>query len=73
MFIWEPTCESWSRPEWFENRAEGEVFKSPGSDQLSQEGSQINIIADKTHAITIITIIHNVHVDLSLINKKRWN
>ena len=38
----------------------------PGSDQLSQEGSQINIIADKTHAITIITIIHNVHVDLSL-------
>ena len=37
----------------------------PGSDQLSQEGSQINIIADKTHAITIITIIHNVHVDLS--------
>ena len=63
MFIWEPTCESWSRPEWFENRAEG-------SDQLSQEGSQINIIADKTHAITIITIIHNGHVDLSLINKK---
>ena len=33
-----------------------------GRDQLSQEGSQINIIADKTHAITIITIIHNVHV-----------
>ena len=32
----------------------------PGSDQLSQEGSQINIIADKTHAITIIIIIHNV-------------
>ena len=29
----------------------------PGSDQLSQEGSQINRIADKTHAITIITLI----------------
>ena len=66
MFIWEPTCEIWSRPEWFENWAEGEVFKSPGSDQLSQVGSQINIITDKTHAITIITIIHNVRVDLSL-------
>ena len=38
----------------------------PVCDQLSQEGSQINIIADKMHAITIITIIHNVHVDLSL-------
>ena len=36
------------------------------SDQLSQEGSQINIIADKTHAITIITSTDNVHVDLSL-------
>ena len=30
-----------------------------GSDQLSQAGSQINIIADRTHAITIITIINN--------------
>ena len=40
----------------------------PGSDQLSQEGSQINIIVDKTHAIIIITIIHNVHVDISLYN-----
>ena len=38
----------------------------PGSDQLSQECFQINIITDKTHAITIITMIHNVHVDLSL-------
>ena len=38
----------------------------PGGDQLSQEGSQMSLIADKTHAITIITIIHNVHVDLSL-------
>ena len=37
-----------------------------GSDQLSQEGSRMNIIADKAHAITIITIIRNVHVDLSL-------
>ena len=40
----------------------------------AQEGTQINIIADKTYAITIITIIHNVHVDLSLkLTKKRLN
>ena len=39
---------------------------SPGRDQLSQEGSQKNIIADKTHAIAIITIIHNGHGDLIL-------
>ena len=44
----------------------------PGSDQLSQKGSQMNITADKTHAITIITIIHNIHVHLSL-KHKRWN
>ena len=53
---------------WFENRAEGEIFISPGRDQLSQVGSQINIIADEIHAITIITIIHSAHVDLIL-----WN
>ena len=50
------------------------VDHDPGSDQLSQEGSQINIITDKTHAITIITIIHNVHVDgrpKPIINKKK--
>ena len=43
-----------------------EVIMFPGRDQLSQEGSQINIIADKTHAITIITRTHNVLVDLRL-------
>ena len=42
------------------------VDNHSGSDQISQEGSEMNIIADKTHAITIITIIHNVHVDLGL-------
>ena len=34
-------------------------LKTEPKDQLSQGGSQINIIADKTHAITIITIINN--------------
>ena len=37
MLIWEPPCESWSLPGWFENRA----------DQLSQVGSQMNIITSK--------------------------
>ena len=65
MFIWEPTCESWSAR--FSNH--------PGSDQLSQGGSQINIIADKTHAITIITIISNTRTQCPcrpkpIINKK---
>ena len=46
-----------------------------GSDQLSQEGSQINIIADKTHTITIITIINNTRTQCPcrpkpIINKK---
>ena len=47
---------------------QGDLKTESESDQLSQEGSQITIIADKTHAITILTIIHNVHVDLSLYN-----
>ena len=57
--VWRQLCS-------FENRLVR--VDHPGSDQLSQEGFQINIIADKTHAIrpTIIAIIHNVHVDLSL-------
>ena len=46
-----------------------------GSDQLLQGGSQINIIADKTHAITNITIIHNTRTQCPcrpkpIINKK---
>ena len=71
MFIWEPTCEV----RWFEKRVKAEVFKSPGRYQLSQKGSKINIIADKTHSITIITIIPIGHVDLHLgyIDKKmKW-
>ena len=46
-----------------------------GSDQLSQGGSQINMIVDKTHAITIITTINNTRTQCpcrpkSIINKK---
>ena len=41
-------------------------LKIEPKDELSQDGFQINIIVDKTHAITNITIIHNFHVDLSL-------
>ena len=61
MFIWEPTSQSDLK-----TSPSARFSNHPGRDQLSQEGSQINIIADKTHTITIITIIHNVHVDLSL-------
>ena len=42
------------------------VDHDQGDDQLSQEGSQIIIIADKTHGITINNTIHNVHVDIGL-------
>ena len=47
---------------------QGDLKTEPKPSQLSQEDSQMNIIADKTRAITctIITMIHNVHGDLSL-------
>ena len=34
-------------------------FSNHSGSQISQEGSQMNILVDKTHVITIITIIHN--------------
>ena len=48
MFIWEPSCESWSLPWRFETLGlRPRVSKHPGRDQLSQVGSQMNIINSK--------------------------
>ena len=46
--IWEPPCESWSLPGWFETLGlRPRVSNHPGRDQLSQVGSQMSIITSK--------------------------
>ena len=44
---------------WFETQGEAECFNSPVSDLLWQKATQMNIIADKTQTIIIITIVHH--------------
>ena len=60
MLIWEPSCESWSLPGDLKTSPSARFSNHSGRDQLSQVGSQINIITSK-HTLLYNYILLNIN------------
>ena len=60
MFIWEPSCESWSLPGDLKTSPSARFSNHPGRDQLSQVGSQMNIITSK-HTLLYNSVLYEIY------------